>query len=161
MDDLERITDIYNASIPGRAATADTEPLRAEQRTGWFNSHQPDRRPLWMITADTGETLGWCGLRDFYGRPAYAGTAELSLYLDPAHQGQGYGRQILAEVFARCPNLNIHTLLGFIFEHNRHSIKLFTEMGFESWGTLPDVAVMDGHPYTLVILGKKIEPAQR
>ena len=47
-DDLPAIVAIYNASIPGRIATADTEPVSIESRRDWFRDHDPEKRPLWV-----------------------------------------------------------------------------------------------------------------
>src|SRR5205085_9928438 len=35
--DLPAIVEIYNAAIPGRMATADTEPVSVESRQPWFD----------------------------------------------------------------------------------------------------------------------------
>lgn len=42
--DLPAIVAIYNASIPGRQATADTEPVTVAAREAWFHDHNPARR---------------------------------------------------------------------------------------------------------------------
>ena len=69
--DLPEIVSIYNASIPGRMATADTEPVTVAAREAWFREFDPARRPLWVLTdITTGAVLGWLSLRSFYGRPA-------------------------------------------------------------------------------------------
>ncbi len=154
--DLPQIVSIYNSIIEGRMVTADMEALSVHERMNWFNSHSPARRPLWMIEGENGQTLGWVSLQDFYGRPAYNGTAEISIYLHPDYRGQGWGSKILAASILRCTSLQIHCLLGFIFAHNLPSLQLFANAGFEEWGNLLDIAVMDGSPYSLKILGKKI-----
>jgi len=38
-DDLARIVAIYNEAIPGRRATADTEPVSVDSRRAWFLEH--------------------------------------------------------------------------------------------------------------------------
>ena len=35
MRDLPRIVEIYNAAVPGRSATADTEPISVASRIAW------------------------------------------------------------------------------------------------------------------------------
>ncbi|MFT3981765.1 MAG: GNAT family N-acetyltransferase [Ferruginibacter sp.] len=155
IDDLPLIVEIYNSTIPSRLATADTEPVPVESRVGWFHAHNPETRPLWMIEAD-GEIIGWVSFNNFYGRPAYDGTAELSIYLSPLARGKGYGKKILQYCIEQCPALQIENLLGFIFSHNQPSITLFEQAGFTLWGLLKEIAVMDGNKYSLSIYGIKI-----
>jgi phosphinothricin acetyltransferase len=152
--DLPRIVEIYNASIPGRLATADTEPVSVEQRRAWFRAHGP-RRPIWVEERE-GTIDGWLGFTDFYGRPAYGPTAELSVYVAPEAQRRGVAHRLMDHAMAVAPGLGVTTLLGFVFGHNAPSLALIASYGFARWGTLPRVAVLDGVERDLVILGKRI-----
>ncbi|MGH7277815.1 MAG: GNAT family N-acetyltransferase [Candidatus Rokuibacteriota bacterium] len=153
--DLPAIVDIYNAAIPARLATADTEPLTVEGRRPWFEGHRPERHPLWVADVDGG-VVGWLGFQAFYGRPAYAATAEISVYVAARARRTGVGRVLLAEAVRRGPGLGLTTLLGFVFGHNAPSLALFQSFGFEQWGRLPCVAVLDGVERDLVIVGRRI-----
>ncbi|MBT1710823.1 GNAT family N-acetyltransferase [Fulvivirgaceae bacterium PWU5] len=157
LQDLPQIVAIYNTTVPGRMVTADTEPVTVESRVKWFEDFTPDRRPLWIVEDDAGTILGWVSIKSFYGRPAYNGTTEIAIYLDPAARGKGYGKKILEEATTRCRALGVSTLLGFIFAHNEPSIRLFQGAGFTQWGLFPDVAVLDGVQRSLAILGKRID----
>jgi len=152
--DLPQIVAIYNASIPARMATADLAPVSVEDRRGWFADFDPARRPLWVFErAGEAPPLGWLSLRSFYGRPAYAETVEVGIYIHPSAQRQGIGRHLLDHAFARAPALGIRTLLAFTFAHNAPSVQLFRSSGFATWGTLPGVARLDGLSRDLLILG--------
>lgn len=153
--DLGAIVAIYNASIPGRMATADLEPVSIESRLGWFENHGPARYPLWVMVSQ-GAVVGWLGLQPFYGRPAYRATAEVSLYVHPAAQRQGVGRQLLGWAIQASPKVGIKNLLGFIFAHNQPSLRLFQQQQFQSWGRLPQVAELDGVERDLIILGRRL-----
>ncbi|MDN0081258.1 N-acetyltransferase family protein [Crenobacter sp. SG2305] len=153
--DLPAIVAIYNSTIPSRQVTADLEPVSVENRQDWFDAHQTPRRPLWVLEQG-GEVLGWASLSDFYGRPAYQGTAELSVYLREDCRGRGLGRRLLDEALERAPALGIDTLLGFIFGHNLPSLTLFERYGFSRWGTLPAVAELDGVKRDLIIVGRRV-----
>ncbi len=155
IEDLPFIVSVYNSTIAGRRVTADTEPVSVADKTPWFHAHNPATRPLWMVQNDSQEPIGWVSFQDFYGRPAYQGNAEISLYLHEAHRGKGYGKEILQYAIEQSPTLGIHTLLGFIFEHNTESLQLFTQLGFQEWGHLPNIAIMDNKHYGLKILGRK------
>ena len=61
------------------------------------HAHGPQTRPLWVAQrTDSGQLDGWVSFSDFYGRPAYRATAEVSIYLDESARGKGLGKQLLA-----------------------------------------------------------------
>jgi phosphinothricin acetyltransferase len=154
-DDLPAIVAIYNSTIASRQVTADLDPVTVESRHTWFQAHTPQSRPLWVVE-EAGEVIAWLSFSDFYGRPAYARTVEVSIYLDERARGKGLGRQLLREALERAPGFKVDTVLGFVFGHNEASMKLFAGFGFETWGTLPRVAVLDGVERDLVILGLRL-----
>ncbi len=153
--DLPAIIAIYNAAIPGRMATADTDPITVASRTTWFAEHEPDSHPLWVAEHD-GAIAAWLSFQAFYGRPAYRATAELSVYVAPEHQRRGIARRLVGRAVDRAPALGLTTLLGFVFGHNTPSLDLFTSFGFARWAFLPRVAVLDGVERDLVILGRRL-----
>lgn len=160
-DDLPELVIIYNASIPGRMATADLTPVSVAERRQWFAEFDPARRPIWVSCAEDRPTpLAWLSLRSFYGRPAYDETVEVSLYTAPAARRQGHGRRLLAHALREAPGLRITTLLAFTFAHNTPSVTLFRQAGFVDWGTLPRVANLDGVRRDLVILGRALSGPQ-
>lgn len=155
LDDLPRIVEIYNSTVAGRMVTADTNPVTVESRLPWFNVHNTTHRPLWMVNLD-GQNMGWMSFQSFYGRPAYDGTVEVSIYLDESARGKGLGKQILRHAIAVAPEFGVQTLLGIIFAHNLPSLKLFMDIGFKEWAHLPEIAVLDGVERSVKILGYKI-----
>lgn len=155
--DLAGIVDLYNASIPGRLATADTEPVTVDQRLPWFREFDPARRPLWVAEGPEPGVLGWLSLRSFYGRPAYSATVEVGVYVAPEAQGRGIAAALLDHALDAAPNLGIRTILAFVFAHNAASVRLFERAGFARWGLLPRVAELDGVERDLAILGRRID----
>jgi len=153
--DLPRIVAIYNEAIPGRRSTADTEPVGVDSRRGWFREHSADRRPLWVAERG-GAIVGWLSFQDFYGRPAYGTTAEVSVYVSGEAQRGGVGRRLLDLAIERAPALGLATLVGFVFAHNAASAALFERHGFSRWGHLPRVARLDGVERDLLILGRRV-----
>jgi phosphinothricin acetyltransferase len=154
--DLPEIVAIYNASIPGRMATADLAPVSVADRRQWFADFDPARRPIWVACDPGDRPIAWLSLRSFYGRPAYDETVEVGLYTAPAAQRRGHGRALLAHALAYAPSLRITTLLAFTFAHNGPSLTLFRNAGFLDWGLLPGVAKLDGVRRDVVILGRAL-----
>jgi L-amino acid N-acyltransferase YncA len=184
--DLPHIVAIYNASIPGRMATADTAPISVTSRIEWLHEHDPERHPLWVVEADAprsgvsssasgpasatalpisdgpgeGGIVGWLSFHRYHTRPAYHRTAELSVYIAPSHQRAGIGRMLLRKAVTRAPELNLATLLGFIFGHNGPSLALFERHGFSRWGVLSRVAELDGIERDVVVLGLRVDASR-
>jgi phosphinothricin acetyltransferase len=157
-DDLASIVRIYNASIPGRLATADTEPLSVDSRRAWFRERDFARHPIWVLERE-GRVVGWLAFGKFYGRPAYSATAEVSIYVDPAAQRAGVATTLMERALERAAALGLTTFLGFVFAHNEGSVALCRKYGFETWGHLPRVAVLDGVERDLLILGRRLDGA--
>ena len=182
--DLKAIVAIYNSTIESRLATADTKPVTLESRLSWFHERDFSFRPIWVVDIDPkvgnleesvieklGESkivslfpkrsqdqvIAWLSFNDFYGRPAYQYTAEISLYVAKDYRGQGIADRLLKRAIIECPKLRIKTLLAFVFGHNIPSIKLFTKHEFTRWGLLPQVAEMDKTEKDLLILGRRIK----
>eukprot|EP01012_Entosiphon_sulcatum_P041770 TRINITY_DN55657_c0_g1_i1.p1 TRINITY_DN55657_c0_g1~~TRINITY_DN55657_c0_g1_i1.p1 ORF type:complete len:166 (-),score=14.15 TRINITY_DN55657_c0_g1_i1:158-655(-) len=153
--DLPKIVATYNSTVASRLVTADLEPVTTESRQAWFEAHDPQKRPLWLVIAN-GTYAGWMSFNSLYGRPAYNGTVEVSIYLEEQFRGLGLGKACLEKAMAVGPELQIKTLLGFIFDHNEASLKLFQRMGFETWAHLPKIADMGDTERGLMILGKRI-----
>jgi L-amino acid N-acyltransferase YncA len=154
IQDLPQIVAIYNASIPNRMATADTDKITIESRIDWFNQHN-DCRPLWVKEKNK-EIAGWLSLQNFYGRPAYMGTAEISVYVNPLYQRQGIAGEMMDYALNEIKTLNISTLVAFIFAHNEPSIRFFKKYHFEQWGFLPRIAQLDSIERDLSIYGLRI-----
>jgi L-amino acid N-acyltransferase YncA len=154
--DLPAIVQIYNASIPDRFATADTETVSLESRIPWFHNHNPNTRPIWVMEAEN-KVVAWLSFNSFYGRPAYQKTAELSIYVAPDRHRQGIATKLLEKAIERSPALGLTTLLGFIFAHNQPSLELFKKYRFQQWGYLPKVVVLDNLEKDLIILGCQID----
>ena len=157
LDDLKRIVEIYNSTIASRMVTADMEEVSVESKLKWFEEHNPETRPLWVVEDQNNQMIGWVSFSSFHERAAYSGTVEVSIYLDEGCRGKGYGKSILQYCIDNAREFGVNNLVALIFLHNEPSLKLFRYFGFEDWGTLPNVAILDGIELSLKILGRRIE----
>jgi L-amino acid N-acyltransferase YncA len=154
-EDLPAIVAIYNETIPTRQATADLEEVSVESRQTWFERHGPGHHPLWVAEAD-GAVAAWLSFETWHERPAYARSAEVSVYVRSDQRRRGLGRLLLTRAIDRAPELGLRTLLGVVFAHNAGSVRLFEAFGFERWGLLPGIAELDGVERDVVILGRRV-----
>ena len=153
--DLPAIITIYNAAILTRIATAQLEPVTLADRRNWLKEHSPDRHPFWVLEIDR-KIAGWLTLKAFLPRCAYRGTTEVSVYVDEKFRRRGAGRILLGEAIARAPSLQIGAMVGLIFAHNKPSLRLFEQLGFERWGLLPRIAHLDTVERDLTIVGRHV-----
>ncbi len=151
MEDLPNIVAIYNSTIASGKVTADTQPVSLESRIPWFQRHNA-KRPLFVVE-EAGEIVGWLSFEDFYGRPAYSITAEISIYIRSDKRGIGIGDGLLRHAINQALQMDLKRLVAFIFAANQPSIKLFQKYGFVTWGQLPEVAEIDQQTHDLQILG--------
>ncbi len=156
VNDLPAMVRIYNETVPSRQAAGDLEPIKPESMLAWFHMHDPRSRPIWIAEFASEKIAGWLSFSDFYGRPIYRSTAELSIYVDSAWRRQGLGRQLLTRALECAPSFGVEALLGFVLAHNAPSLKLFYALGFKNWGRLPRVAKLDGIAKDVVIVGRSV-----
>ena len=91
--------------------TADTEEVSVTDKQAWFYSHTP-QRPIYVYS-ENDQVLAWLSYKPFYGRVAYEGTVEISIYITAKAQGKGLGktRTIGSLPKRKLSNLNIKVLL--------------------------------------------------
>jgi phosphinothricin acetyltransferase len=153
--DLPAIIEIYNAATATRTSTARFDPVTVEERLPWFRRHSPDEFPLW-VAENAGELAGWLSFHEFIPRPAYRGTAEISVYVNEPFRRRGIGRQLVEKAIVEAPRLKIRMLLGYVLGHNEASLRLFERLGFERWGRLPRIARFKHAERDLVIVGRHV-----
>jgi L-amino acid N-acyltransferase len=151
--DLDAIFTIYNHEVLEGVSTFDTEPKDPRADADWLAGRRP-RYPVLVAERD-GRVLGWGSLSQWSSKGGYDRTAEVSVYVDRSHRGEGLGRLLLEALIERAPSAGIAVLLARIAGENPASIALHQSMGFgqigvqrrsgEKFGRLLDVALMDLH----------------
>lgn len=132
--DLPAITRIYSWAVA--------------EGTGTFELDRPDEAEMarrredvlakglpWLVAEREGRTLGYAYANHFRPRRAYRFCLEDSIYVDPAAQGQGIGRVLLAELLAQCEARGARQMLAVIGDSaNAGSIGVHRACGFEPAG---------------------------
>jgi phosphinothricin acetyltransferase len=156
IDDLASIVAIYNEAVEQRFATADLEPVTVDQRSQWFHEHDPASLPIYVADHERA-VAGWCSLSAYRpGRAALRRTAEISYYVSGPVRGRGVGTALVHHTIEQAPRLGKHVLFGILLEKNAASVRLLKKCGFELWGRLPDVALINGELVSHVYYGRNV-----
>jgi L-amino acid N-acyltransferase YncA len=136
--DWDRVRAIYEQGIASGEATFETEAPSWER---WDASHLPFGR---LVARVEGRVVGWAALSPVSGRCCYAGVADVSVYVDGEHRGQGAGRQLLLETIAESERRGLWTLQGGTFPENEASLRLQRACGFRVIGKRERIGKLDG-----------------
>ena len=158
VDDAAAIARIYNQGIEERIATFETEPRSAAQIAAQL-TEKGAKFPTVVVERD-GQVVAWAGAGAYRGRPAYAGVAEHSVYVDRAARGTGAGRAALEALFAAYTERGFWKLLSRIFPENVASITLHERAGFRVVGVYRCHGRLDGVWRDCVIVEKLLGAAQ-
>ena len=143
INDLEAINTIYNQAVKKRFSTAHLEPVLFDERLHWFFSHDPDQYPLYVYE-EKAHIKGWISLSTYRGdRQALAHVAEVSYYVEEANQGKGIGTSLMAHAIELAPDYSFSVIIAILLSHNYPSIALLKKFGFEEWGRMPGIAIID------------------
>jgi L-amino acid N-acyltransferase YncA len=129
---------IYLEGIATRQATFETE---APEWEGWDAAHHPFAR---LVAVRAGEVVGWAALAPTSARPAYAGVAEVSVYVAEGERGRGTGSRLLGDLVDASEAHGIWTLQAAVFPENAASVALHRRHGFRVVGRRERIARLDG-----------------
>ena len=136
--DWEAVKKIYEEGIATGNATVETDAPDWEQ---WNSSHRLDCR---LVAKESGLVVGWAALRTVSIREAYAGVAEVSVYVAEQFRGKGAGRLLLESLISSSESSGIWTLQAMIFVENSASVALHSSCGFRQVGTRERIGCLYG-----------------
>jgi len=93
----------------------------------------------WLAAEVNGAFAGYAKAGTWRARDAYAPTAEVTVYVEPAFHRKGIGRLLYGELLARLRAAGFHTAVGGITMPNPGSVALHEAMGFTYVGTFKEV----------------------
>jgi L-amino acid N-acyltransferase YncA len=148
-DDWPAVRAIFEAGIATGNATFETAAPTWE---AWDAAHLPEHR---LVARDDGQVLAWAALAPVSDRCADAGVAEDSVYVAPAAQGRGVGRQLLAALVASAEQGGIWTVQTGIFPENQASVRLHQACGFRLVGVRERLGRLDGRWRDVLLLERR------
>jgi len=130
----EAVRTVFQDGIEAGFATFEVSP---PDWAGWDAAHRPDCR---LVALDGETVIGWAALSPVSARAAYAGVAEVSIYVARGHRGRGVGRLLFDALIAASEAAGIWTLQAVVFPQNAASLVLHERMGFRVVGRRERIA---------------------
>ncbi|PAM96505.1 N-acetyltransferase [Flavobacterium sp. IR1] len=147
--DWQQVKLIYQKGIDTGNATFQTSTPAWED---WDNSHLASCR---IVIENDDQIIGWAALTPVSSRCVYAGVAEVSVYVDPAHSGKGIGLTLLNELVHLSEEEGIWTLQAGIFTENTASLRIHEKAGFRILGIREKIGKQNGIWRDTVLLERR------
>ena len=136
--DWDAVKEIYEDGIATGNATVETVA------PDWRICNSNHRLDCRLVAREGEEIVGWAALSPVYSRSAYAGVAEVSVYVSEQKRGTGVGKLLLSSLVSTSESAGIWTLQAMIFVENKASIALHSSCGFRTVGTRERIGSLHG-----------------
>ena len=94
VEDLPRLTEIYNYYVLNSPVTFDLEPYTVERRMPWFSQFSVTGRHRLLLVEADGLVLGYAGTTRFRPKAAYDTTVETTIYCSADNTRKGLGSML-------------------------------------------------------------------
>lgn len=161
--DIAAIQRIYAEHVlTGLASFEEVPPAADEIRRRWRAIADLGLPYIVAVAGDAlaGDVLaGYAYAGPYRPRTAYRFTVEDSIYLDPAFQGRGIGRSLLAALIAEATRLGKRQMIAVIGDSaNAASIGLHRSLGFAASGVFEAVGFKFGRWVDSVLMQRALGP---
>jgi phosphinothricin acetyltransferase len=155
--DAAAVAEIYNQGIEDRLATFETEPRTPEAIAGLLGA-RAGRYPA-VVVENEHRVLGFAWTSEYRPRQAYAGVAEVSIYVAREARGRGVGRLSLGALITEAERRGFWKLVSRIFPENVASRRLCGALGFPEVGVYRRHGQLDGRWMDCVIVERLLGAA--
>jgi phosphinothricin acetyltransferase len=136
--DWPHVRAIYLRGIATGQATFETTAPTWE---AWAAAHLEFAR---VVALSDGELCGWAALSPVSKRAAYAGVAEVSVYVAEEFRKRGIGLKLLQRLIAESEQHGIWTLQASVFPENAATVALHQRCGFREVGRRERIGRLNG-----------------
>jgi L-amino acid N-acyltransferase len=152
VDDAAAMLAIWNPEVLETSVSFDLETRSVPEQVAWIEDHRGPHPCLvaldrGLVGAPTGSgerLLGFASLSRFRDKPAYATTAESSIYVHRDARGRRVGERLLTDLLGAAVTSGFHSVIARIVGENRASIALHERCGFRVVGTEVEVGRKHG-----------------
>jgi L-amino acid N-acyltransferase YncA len=99
--------------------------------------------------------VGWAALSPVSSRRAYAGVAEVSVYVAQSQSGAGFGRQLLEALILDSEENGIWSMQAVMFPENAGSVALHRRCGFCEVGRRERIGKLNGGWRDTILLERR------
>ena len=153
LEDVYRITEIYNQGIEDRVATLETRLRDPKEMEAWLLNRSEDHKVL-VIADEANQALGWASLNVFNTRCCYSGVVDISIYIKRSMRGKGLGKILLQSLIETAKTQGFHKLVLSTFGFNEGGRKLYQALGFREVGTYIQQGMLDGKWVDVTLMEK-------
>ena len=144
-----QVKAIYLEGIATGHATFETD---APSWEAWDAAHLTFAR---LVARDSHAISGWAALSPVSRRPAYAGVAEVSVYVAANQRNAGVGRALLEALVAESEKNGIWMLQAVVFPENGATIALHLRCGFREVGRRERIGKLNNEWRDTVLLERR------
>lgn len=139
LSDMASITQIYAYHVLNSLSTFEEVPPNELEMSTRYSNLTGAGFP-YLVAKHADEVIGYAYVGPFRLRSAYRYTVEDSIYVAPAYQGRGVGRQLLQALIAECQRCKYKEMLAVIgSSSNLNSVRLHNSLGFVVVGVMNNV----------------------
>ena len=96
LKDASALADLYNYYVINTTITFEETPINKEEMGNRIQNHSPEHH--WMVVDLDNKIVGFAFANSWKNRSAYRFTKEISVYIAPDHQRNGWGKQLYTKL---------------------------------------------------------------
>jgi L-amino acid N-acyltransferase YncA len=143
-DDLGAVAAIFGHYVTSSVVTFEITPPTVDY---WRHAYRDltARGLPFLVCERAGQVVGYAYAAPWRAKPAYRHTVESTIYLAPAHTGQGLGRRLLTALLEQCAQAGAEQVIAVIADSGSPvSQALHRACGFTEAGRLRKVGRKHG-----------------
>lgn len=140
--DVPAMLAIYAPLVRDTTISFEYEPPTAEEMEKRLETVQRDYP--WLVCEQGDQVAGYAYASAFRARPAYRWTAEVTIYIHPAHERRGLAQALYRDLFARLRGQGYRSAVAVITLPNPGSVALHERLGFQPVGIFKSAGFKHG-----------------